>query len=128
MHGRKKKSPIGKPGLNLFSEENRGDRCDYALLQAPTIIEKSNVGYHRNAYFWATLISLLTIRYVCAASSRAQSKGRIIHDFVDRRSCTTRSAGAAVAKQHDCQLPQHIRKYPCYPSGSSSNNEVNEYT
>jgi hypothetical protein len=57
MHGRKKKSPIVEPGLNLFSEENRGDRCHYAVMRVPAIIEKSNVGYNRNAYFPATLLS-----------------------------------------------------------------------
>jgi hypothetical protein len=86
MHGRKKKSPIAEPGLNLFSEENRGDRCNYAARRTAAIIEKSNVRYNGNAYFAATLISSLTTWHVCAASSRAQSKGRMIHDFVLRRS------------------------------------------
>jgi hypothetical protein len=98
MHGRKKKSPIVEPGLNLFSEENRGDRCNYAAMKAAAIIEYANVGYKENAYHAATLISLATTRYVCAASSRAQSKGRIIHDFVPRRSAALRIAGPGNAK------------------------------
>jgi hypothetical protein len=109
VHGRKKKSPINEPGLNLFSEENRGDRCNYALLKGSAIIEISNVGYNEIAYSPATLISIQPRRYVCAASSRAQSKGRIIHDFAPRRCLATRiSAASTVAKQHVGELPQHI--------------------
>jgi hypothetical protein len=126
MAERKKARSI-EPGLNLFSEENRGDKCDYALLKDSAIIEISNVGYNEIAYSPATLISLQPHRYICAASSRAQSKGRIIHDFALSRSLAARNrAASTVAKQHVCELPQHIRNNPCYPSGSSAYNEVNE--
>jgi hypothetical protein len=113
MHGRKKKSPIVEPGLNLFSEENRGDRCHYGAMRAWAIIERSNVGHHENAYFKATLISLQPTRYVCAASSRAQSKGRIIHDFVLPRSAMLRIwPASAVAKQHVGEFAPAQAKVP----------------
>ena len=123
----KEKKPDQEPGLNLFSGENRGDRCNYALLQGSAIIEISYVRYNEIAYSPTTLVSIQPRRYICAASSRAQSKRRIIHDFAPRRWLVTRiGAASTVAKQHVGELPQHIRKYPCYPSGSSSYNEVNE--
>jgi hypothetical protein len=56
LHGRKKKPDAG-PGLNLFSEENRGDRCNYAGRTLIAIIERSNIGYHEILYFRATLVS-----------------------------------------------------------------------
>jgi hypothetical protein len=52
-----KKKPDQEPGLNLFSEENRGDRCNYALRKIIAIIERSNMGYHQIEYFAATPVS-----------------------------------------------------------------------
>jgi hypothetical protein len=53
----KEKKPDQEPGLNLFSEENRGDRCNYAVLQASAIIDSSNVRYHEIEYLSATPVS-----------------------------------------------------------------------
>ena len=121
-----KKSPINEPGLGLFSEENRVDKYNYAALKDSAIIAISNVGYNEIVYSPEnSLASNLPARLRCIKPYAGQEAD---HTRFRAASLLGEAIGATltVAKQHACELPQHIRNYPCYPSGSTAYNEVNE--
>jgi len=92
VHGGTKKSPSAETGLHLLFRVEQRKRRYYAALQDLVTIEISDKGYHHIEYDTRatgsdlqTLAPFATSRLVCVGASRAQGKGRIIHDFTGAR-------------------------------------------
>ncbi|MCS0596774.1 hypothetical protein [Massilia agri] len=86
VHVGTKKSPSAETGLHLVFREEQQERRYYAALQVLVIIEISDKGYHQTEYDGDVTVSGFPMgRHDCDGTSRAQGKGRIIHDFVGAR-------------------------------------------